>query len=736
MHEVCAAVLYALALERGWDADGNVVEGWHWQGDAASARSQRDPLNGVPITSSLVGSYKVEDTSLFLRTLLDPSYIEHDVHLVFSRIMRVLEPFYEHSPPQFGSAQATATAKPPIFWVCKGVQDEMVKWADPEVEDAMKRVGVEGQMYGIRFFRLLFAREFPLAAVLDLWDALFSSDRRFSLSHSDAGDDTESAKHADLWRGWDAGTAGLVEWTAVAIVGEARGELLSSSSATALRALMRFNDPNPTLSPARLAARAWDLRAQFLARSLGGRPGVGELVDPRALRVGSVETDGWTDLGGGASGTGTGSGVGVGMILGGAGRTTTETSRGSSTGPSGGIAQGLAQVQVQIPQALAGMQEIIAGAVHGLQGLGNLAAGTRGYGGGEPGSTRSTTGGWLRDDDETNSWGKRYYEDSGDRQRSEKGLYAAVAGRMGGSGVKISPWIGHYQNNENVNGDKPGLGEPPTGTTMGRFAGSPPVVQAQGAPSTDHPSHSTLPARILATVDVLEAALAGFRDLEPAQGVAASGSEWKQAWEGAIARLDEMKRLVESLREMGMEGDVERTTDIAVKHITAPTSVISQSGANKREGHVATVTMLDMEDVMGGEGGESIATNGVEALPNPVNISAQLPISPSRSIYEPMERDLSQSRRPPTSPGAAPFAEILSEARSAFSQLPSLVGSVAERARGAVGVATETGNAFLANAVKASAGRGVTSGVSLTGAVRHEVQGTRIADPLGAFGDD
>ncbi|KAJ7389994.1 TBC1 domain, member 5 [Desmophyllum pertusum] len=50
----------------------------------------------------------------------------------------------------------------------------MLRKYDPELWVHMKNLDITPQVYGLRWIRLLFGREFPMDDVLVLWDALFA----------------------------------------------------------------------------------------------------------------------------------------------------------------------------------------------------------------------------------------------------------------------------------------------------------------------------------------------------------------------------------------------------------------------------------------------------------------------------------------------------------------------------------------------------------------------------------
>ncbi|KAF9355541.1 hypothetical protein BGX26_006417 [Mortierella sp. AD094] len=129
-----------------------------------------------------------------MKTVLDSNYIEHDTFALFSSLMSRAKPWYEfsdeggasrrlkpnmnsHTQP-FGRSEAP---EPPA-----GKQTPVIEWSmkifrylervDNELFVHLKSLEIQPQLFGIRWFRLLFGREFPMDDVLSLWDGIFAKD--------------------------------------------------------------------------------------------------------------------------------------------------------------------------------------------------------------------------------------------------------------------------------------------------------------------------------------------------------------------------------------------------------------------------------------------------------------------------------------------------------------------------------------------------------------------------------
>ncbi|XP_073079393.1 TBC1 domain family member 5 isoform X6 [Manis javanica] len=128
-----------------------------------------------------------------MKTLLNPEYLEHDAYAMFSQLMETAEPWFstfEHdgqkgketlmTPIPFARPQDLG---PTIAIVTKvnQIQDHLLKKHDIELYMHLNRLEIAPQIYGLRWVRLLFGREFPLQDLLVVWDALFADGPSLSL---------------------------------------------------------------------------------------------------------------------------------------------------------------------------------------------------------------------------------------------------------------------------------------------------------------------------------------------------------------------------------------------------------------------------------------------------------------------------------------------------------------------------------------------------------------------------
>ncbi|XP_030267541.1 TBC1 domain family member 5 isoform X2 [Sparus aurata] len=159
-----------------------------------------------------------------MKCLLNPVYLEHDAYAMFSLLMETAEPWfssYEREVRKGKEEMLTSIpfarpqdAGPSVAIVTKvnRIQDQLVKKHDIELHMHLNRLEIAPQIYGIRWVRLLFGREFPLQDLLVVWDALFA----------------------------DSITLDLVDYVFVAMLLYIRDALIASNFQTCLGLLMHY----------------------------------------------------------------------------------------------------------------------------------------------------------------------------------------------------------------------------------------------------------------------------------------------------------------------------------------------------------------------------------------------------------------------------------------------------------------------------------------------------------------
>lgn len=107
--------------------------------------------------------------------VLDERYVEHDAYGMFDALMTKTEDFYQWQAGETASTSSGTAPpyQPPILQRCASVSSSL-KRCDPLLATHLFSLGIESQLYLLRWMRLLFLREFSLGATLELWDVMFS----------------------------------------------------------------------------------------------------------------------------------------------------------------------------------------------------------------------------------------------------------------------------------------------------------------------------------------------------------------------------------------------------------------------------------------------------------------------------------------------------------------------------------------------------------------------------------
>ncbi|KAI0693915.1 hypothetical protein BC835DRAFT_1351971 [Cytidiella melzeri] len=108
----------------------------------------------------------------------------------------------------------------PIVDTCNKMQSVLLKSVDPQLWKSLQNSGIEPQMYGIRWLRLLFTREFTMEDAMTLWDGLFACDPSFELA----------------------------PWICVAMLIRIRNKVIPSDYSTQLTFLLRYPSSPASLS--------------------------------------------------------------------------------------------------------------------------------------------------------------------------------------------------------------------------------------------------------------------------------------------------------------------------------------------------------------------------------------------------------------------------------------------------------------------------------------------------------
>jgi TBC1 domain family protein 5 len=105
-----------------------------------------------------------DDIELLANTVLSYDYVEHDAYAVYNILMTHMLSWYDPAQtvalPSNNGIQPTLVQ--PIVLKCARIHD-MLRKVDSDLWKRMEELQIEPQIYGLRWLRLLFSREFPLA---------------------------------------------------------------------------------------------------------------------------------------------------------------------------------------------------------------------------------------------------------------------------------------------------------------------------------------------------------------------------------------------------------------------------------------------------------------------------------------------------------------------------------------------------------------------------------------------
>ncbi|RWS23627.1 TBC1 domain containing protein 4-like protein, partial [Leptotrombidium deliense] len=116
-------------------------------------------------------------------TLLDPKYAEHDSYLMFCQIMDVIGLWYsQDSPLQKSEFVNSEPFKNSIDNGCtsflsiklKMIFEQILKRKAPDLYYFLENMQIAPQIFGIRWLRLIFGREYSMQDLLVIWDAIFA----------------------------------------------------------------------------------------------------------------------------------------------------------------------------------------------------------------------------------------------------------------------------------------------------------------------------------------------------------------------------------------------------------------------------------------------------------------------------------------------------------------------------------------------------------------------------------
>ncbi|XP_072016569.1 TBC1 domain family member 5-like isoform X2 [Amphiura filiformis] len=223
-----------------------------------------------------------------VKIVLDPDFMEHDAYTMFTHLMETMDPWYQHGrdhrayKKKHHLLRAEPFSRPPdysptspLVKKINRIQEIILKNQDTELYLHLSRLEIQPQVFGIRWIRLLYGREFTLMDLLVLWDAIFADS--FSLV--------------------------LVDYIYVAMLMLVRELLIAADYTHCMELLMRFPmvgdvrfiiEKSLHLRDPKKYARPANYQFQILQQTHAGRIKTVHHVAPQGARSGSKQPTGMT----------------------------------------------------------------------------------------------------------------------------------------------------------------------------------------------------------------------------------------------------------------------------------------------------------------------------------------------------------------------------------------------------------------------------------------------------------
>jgi len=203
--------------------------------------------------------------------VLDKSFLEADLFFLFERIMRDLEPMFRvgrlrmtekeikgakqdlkrrniqgRELELFTESTSKDTELAPVLKLCNRIQGELLQQVDGVLSTHLETLGIEPQMYGLRWIRLMFVREFPMSQLLSLWDAIlpegFDMESRIG-SNDESFDPSKICAHCRNERKQNDSERKLtltIAYFAVSMLLQIRESIISNDFSGSLGTLLHF----------------------------------------------------------------------------------------------------------------------------------------------------------------------------------------------------------------------------------------------------------------------------------------------------------------------------------------------------------------------------------------------------------------------------------------------------------------------------------------------------------------
>lgn len=162
------------------------------------------------------------------------STLEAHTFVIFSRIMQDLDVLYDPTP-----SPHSPDRQPEVVAFCTKIQETTLRKVDQQLCQHLEASYVQAQLYGMRWSRLLFGREFPLTHShgLRVWDFLFA--QSLDLGETHQGSSSASAGNSHK-KGTSSMLLKAVADMVLAMLLFVRDDLLSDDPSVTMGVLMHY----------------------------------------------------------------------------------------------------------------------------------------------------------------------------------------------------------------------------------------------------------------------------------------------------------------------------------------------------------------------------------------------------------------------------------------------------------------------------------------------------------------
>lgn len=131
-----------------------------------------------------------------VREMTSGEFLEHDAYLLLEEVMvRMAGAYCPEAPPPSSSRKSpgiahassptsiasylmgeetATTSSSPLYDQMNSIHNHILRRCDPPTARHLSNLGIEPQMFSLRWVRVLMSREFEMAQVWQVWDAIFS----------------------------------------------------------------------------------------------------------------------------------------------------------------------------------------------------------------------------------------------------------------------------------------------------------------------------------------------------------------------------------------------------------------------------------------------------------------------------------------------------------------------------------------------------------------------------------